>query len=147
MSMTDDRPAGVDDRGFAIVSDQAYVVGACTPCWRCRTVIEVVCIYCDTGWILGDEQVGFLVSNVAAMDEALRRQLARWPQYHPVRGGALAGCFANHCPHCRCVQQDFFLHCQPGGAFFSLDDAPAGTLQVWLLTGTVRLDGEEGFQP
>ncbi|HTY48264.1 MAG TPA: hypothetical protein VMB48_01075 [Steroidobacteraceae bacterium] len=132
---------------FAIVSDHAYVVGVRASCWRCRAAIEVVSIYCDSGWILGEEQVGFLVSNVSAVDEPLRRQLLRWPQYRPERSGRDVAYFANHCPGCGCIQRDFFLHCQPGGPFFCLDDVPEGELQVWPLAGTVRLTGDEGFEP
>jgi hypothetical protein len=90
----------------------------------------------------------FSVSNVTDIDEALRLQLGPWPKYHPIcRRGTAGGTFANHCPGCGKPQDDFYLHCQSGGLFFSFQDPVAQELRVHALRGRVRLSGDEGFEP
>lgn len=139
---------GDEDEGYSIESEQAYVAAARTRCWKCRAVIEVICIYCESGLIGGELYREFSVGHVTAVDEALRRQLARWPFFR-VGFDRSEGhrCFANHCPRCRSLQGDYFLHCEPGGAFFSLRGAPPGTVLFSPLAGRVRLSGDEGFEP
>jgi len=96
----------------------------------------------------GEAMLDFSVSNISDIDEALRLQLARWPTFHAIRrrGGRYGG-FANHCPGCEKPQDDFYLHCQPGGLFFSFQDHAARQLRIEVLHGTVRCSGDEGFAP
>jgi hypothetical protein len=136
------------DRAFRILSDEAAVVSGRVKCWHCRATIEVICVYCQSGFVDGEVMLDFSVSNITAIDEALRLQIARWPKYHPVRGRrAEHGSFANHCPSCEKPQDDFYLHYQPGGIFFSFQDPAAQELQIHALVGLVRLSGDEGFEP
>ncbi|HTC50767.1 MAG TPA: hypothetical protein VK700_02400 [Steroidobacteraceae bacterium] len=132
---------------YRILSDEAVVVSGRVKCWNCLADVEVICLYCQTGLVDGEPTIDFSVSNVTRIDEALRLQLARWPKYHPLRGRGAESCFANHCPRCERPQDDFYLHCQPGGLFFSFQDPIAQELQVHALKGPVRLSGDEGFEP
>ena len=133
---------------YSIVSDEAVVVSGRVRCWKCGAGVEVICLYCQTGLVLGRPLLHFSVSNVTALDERLRAQLARWPQFRLARRGPGAGnLYLNHCPDCGISQDDFFLHCQPEGVFFSFDDRRAAKLAVTALRGLVRLSGDEGFGP
>jgi len=146
--MTCETSARIDDAGYRIISDEAVVVSGRIRCWNCHEDMEVICLYCQTGYVEGEATLDFSVSNVTRIDESLRLQLARWPAYHPVRGrGAGSGGFANHCPSCEKPQDDFYLHCQPGGIFFSFHDPIAQELRIFALQGLVRLCGDEGFDP
>lgn len=144
--MTDQRTP-CDDEVYSIISDQAFLVAARTRCWKCRAAIRVVCLYCETGRIEGEAYEEFTVSNITAIDEALRRQLGTFPDFRFGRSATGEQCLLNHCPRCRASQADYYLHCEPSGRFFSLRDAPAGTLEITPLAGTVRLTGDEGFEP
>jgi hypothetical protein len=135
------------DRRFRILSDEAVVVSGRVGCWHCRALIEVICLYCQTGFVDGEAMYDFSVSNVRDIDQHLRLQLARWPNFHPTHGRGAQGDFANHCPSCGKAQEDFYLHCQPGGLFFSFQDPVAEALQIHALHGTIRLSGDEGFEP
>jgi hypothetical protein len=136
------------DPMFRILSDEAAVVSGRVRCWNCRADVEVICLYCQTGFVEGEATLDFSVSNITAVDENLRLQLARWPKFHPVmRRGSSHGYFANHCPSCEKPQDDFYLHCQPGGIFFSFQDPSAQELRIHALAGMVRLSGDEGFEP
>lgn len=136
------------DSVFRILSDEATVVSGQVKCWNCRAMIEVICLYCQSAFVDGEVMLDFSVSNVTAVDAALRLHLARWRRFHPVRGrGANYGSFANHCPSCEQPQEDFYLHCQPGGIFFSFQNPIAQKLKIHALPGLVRLSGDEGFEP
>jgi len=133
---------------YTIESDHAYVVVAATPCWRCGSPTQVICVYCKSGEIRGQTYRDFTVSNVTALEPALRRQLAAWPNFRIIARGPAAGqFFANHCDHCRALQDDYFLHCEPGGVFFAPTAAPPGALRLVRIAGRVRLSGDEGFEP
>ncbi len=136
------------DSDFRILSDEAAVVSGRVKCWNCQADVEVICVYCQTGFVDGEAMLDFSVSNVSHIDESLRLQLARWPGFHPMRiRRDSRGPFANHCPGCAKPQDDFYLHCQPGGIFFSFQDPIAQELQIHALQGGVRLSGDEGFEP
>jgi hypothetical protein len=135
------------DAKFRILSDEAAVVSGTVKCWHCGARIEVICLYCQTGFIDGEATLHFSVSNVSDIDEALRLQLARWPKFHPLRRRGNQWCFANHCPSCERPQDDFYLHCQPGAIFFSFRNPVARELKIHVLSGLVRLSGDEGFEP
>ena len=68
-------PEAQDDEEFTISSSQAYVAAATIPCQRCHSSIEVICIHCATGTVLGEALTQFTVSGVWAMDQELARQL------------------------------------------------------------------------
>jgi len=136
------------DSDFRILSDEAAVVSGRVKCWNCQADVEVICVYCQTGFVDGEAMLDFSVSNVSHIDESLRLQLAGWPGFHPMRiRRDSRGPFANHCPGCAKPQDDFYLHCQPGGIFFSFQDPIAQELQIHALQGGVRLSGDEGFEP
>ena len=132
---------------YTIVATQAMVVSTTTPCWRCGTPTEVCCLYCEQGTVDGEPRTNFVVSEVTAIDEALRQQLTAWPQYRFAYTRASGRCLTNHCTHCTARQADYFLHCEPGGAFFRIRGAEPGRLRTTQLRGSVRLDGDEGFEP
>ena len=130
---------------FSIISSHAFVASVDTLCWRCHARISVVCIYCANGEIDGEPYEDFTVANITAADRALREQLTPWPSFRDAKrrdGVALT----NHCGHCGARQDDYYLHCEPGGAFFSIRNGSAA-VRLTALQGTVRLTGDEGFEP
>ncbi|MGH8261417.1 MAG: hypothetical protein ACREUG_17175, partial [Steroidobacteraceae bacterium] len=115
---------------YSIVSDRAFILAARTRCWRCHEGIRVVCIYCESGCVDGEAYEQFTVSNIAAIDEALHRQIAHLSDFRFVHSRDAGGRFlVNRCTRCRAEQADYFLHCEPGGAFFTMRDAPAGAFE------------------
>jgi hypothetical protein len=134
------------DEEFIITSGDAYVAAATTPCGSCQSPIEVICIYCESGTVFGDPLTRFIVSNVWAMDDALARQLKRWPTFHKAEGMDAADSWANYCPHCDALQDDMLLHSEPGDPFFNIPRAEVGAIRVTPLTGTIRLSGDEHFE-
>jgi hypothetical protein len=137
-----------DEREYSVVSEQAYVASAQTHCWKCRAEIEVLCIYCETGRVDGEAYEDFTVSNITALDDSLRQQLERWPSFRfGYSRSERKRYVANHCPHCGALQGDYYLHCEPTGAFFTLRHAPAGRIGLEALSGRIHLSGDQGFEP
>jgi len=137
-----------DEAEFGVTCDAAFVAAARVACTTCRERIEVICIYCDSGT---DEETGEVMtqvtlSNIWAMNGALSAQLARWPFLKKAVGSNSGdGCFANHCPHCGGVQEDYLLHAEPGDVFFCIPQAEPGSVQLTPLAGPIRLSGDTSF--
>lgn len=133
---------------FGIVSEEAFVAAARSPCVRCGNVIEVVCFYCKSGvdTEMDAPIADFTVFNIWAVDGVLAKSVERWPHYRQRVGeDAAEGVFANHCPHCGAMQEDYLLHSEPGDVFFGLAmDAP-GAVEFTALEGQVCLSGDYGF--
>ena len=72
---------GQEDEEFSITSEEAYVASATVECWKCRSSIEVVCIYCESGTVLGEPLSQFTVSSIRAIDDVLAGQLAPWSTF------------------------------------------------------------------
>jgi hypothetical protein len=131
------------DDEFCIVSEQAYVAVTTIACCQCRTRIEVICIYCESGMVSDEPLERFTVSDIWAMDDALARQLEAWPYFQYVEA---ENHFANHCPHCGIEQEDMYLHSEPDQPFFAITRAPVGTIRLTALVGRVELSGNESFE-
>jgi hypothetical protein len=135
-----------DDDGFNIASSQAYVAVATIPCQQCHADIEVICIYCESGIVSDEPLTQFTVSNVWAMDEALTRQLLPWPTFRRLSGSdAESSEFSNHCSQCGTPQEDMFLHDEPDTPFFDIPRAPASSIKLTPLSGSIQLSGDEHF--
>jgi hypothetical protein len=135
------------DEEHTMVSRDAYVVAAGISCPHCHTVIQVICIHCESGLADGRPLERFTLSDVWAIDESLARQLELWPHYHKVLGPAEEGDrYANHCPWCKSVIDDMYLHSEPDQPFFDIPGAAPGTLEITPLTGAIRLSGDEHFR-
>jgi Domain of unknown function (DUF5710) len=126
---------------FNISSDEALVATANTPCTTCHRATEVICIFCQSGLDaqMGDPMVQFTVSNIWAMNDALAKQLERWPSYGQVAGEDY---LANHCQHCGAVQEDYLLHSEPDDVFFGIAPDRSATVEFTPLQGRVQMSGD-----
>lgn len=147
-------PDGLDQAPFArwlpsvsdataenVRADRFGVALSETNCWKCHVRMPVACLVVgrDHQLNLGDreedwEAVGYAsaLSNVtyaspAAIDQV--RTIAPWFQkaYSQMAGGEYWG---NVCENCGALQGDFYLHSQPGSAFFPADSATSASIRV-----------------
>ncbi len=133
---------------YSIVSTEASILETRCECWKCSAQIEVICVYCERGDIRGQPFQRFAVSNISAVDEVLKRQLGPWPSFRLGFSRSAGGHYwFNHCTRCGAAQDDYFLHCEPEGAFFAPSLASAGQFRRYPLSGSIRLNGDEGFEP
>jgi hypothetical protein len=131
------------DEGYLITSDAAFVAASWVKCCQCDTRTEVICIFCDLGVVSGEPLEQFTVSHIWKVDDVLREQLARWPDFHPVGSGEG---FANHCQHCGAVQDDMELHSEPDQPFFNIPRDESGRVRLIPVSGVVQLSGSESFE-
>src|SRR6185437_15199302 len=125
---------------LSIISDRAHVAAATVPCRRCRQLIEVICIYCETGTVSGELLTRFTVTDILAVDAPLAKQLSSWPAFRPIDDPGPDGTrFANHCPHCGMEQDDRDLHTEPSDPFFDIPHSPPGAIRLIRLAGEIRL--------
>jgi hypothetical protein len=130
---------GDDSEEFAIESQDAFLACASAPCRRCRQQIEIVCLYCRTGTVVEEPLEAFRVHCLWAVDDALRRQLQRWPCF---RLDPREGMYLNHCPRCGAAQDETRLHEEPDQPFHGLGrDVPDSVILV-PLAGCVRMSGD-----
>lgn len=132
---------------FSITSSEAYVATAIVSCSTCHSKIEVICIHCEGGTASGEPLTQFTVSDVWAIDDALARQLEPWPTFKKVDGPDVQeGYFANHCRCCGALQEDLYLHSEPGEPFFNIPRAVPGSVKLTPLSGRIQLSGDEHFE-
>jgi hypothetical protein len=80
------------------------------------------------------------------MDNALAAQLERWRFFrNGIGAGSEEGCFANHCPHCGAMQEDYLLHAESGDVFFGISRAEPGSIEFTPLAGRIQLSGDCSF--
>ena len=133
---------------YGITSDDAFVAAAQSACSSCHEQIEVICIFCESGTDseIGEPMRQFTLSNVWAMDSALATQLERWRYFRKGIGAeSEEGYFANHCPHCEALQEDYLLHAEPVDVFFGLSRAEPGSIEFIPLVGRIQLSGDCSF--
>jgi hypothetical protein len=132
---------------FGIVSEEAFVASSRAACLSCGIEIEVVCIYCKSGvdTETGNPIADFTVFNIWAMDGVLAK-LERRPCFRQEVGeDTEARLFANYCPHCDAMQEDYLLHSEPGDVFFGLSISSTGAVEFTAVEGQVCLSGDYGF--
>ena len=136
-----------EDEEFTITSEEAYLAAATAPCQNCRAPIEVICIYCEGGTVMGEPLTEFTVSSIRAVDGALAAQLTAWPAFRKVSDHTDdESYFANHCPRCGALQEDLYLHSEPDQPFFCIPRAEPGAVRLTRLEGRVKLSGDESFE-
>ena len=126
----DEAPFSITSDEYSIASEEAFVASARCRCVKCGKNREVVCLYCKSGVDIetGDPIADFTVSNIWAMDGVLAKLMQRWPYFRKGVGeDSGEENFANHCPHCGAMQEDYLLHSEPGDVFFFCGDGHLGS--------------------
>lgn len=102
-------------------------------CYKCRNKTAVISLasnnfyYLNTDenedekWFRADE-LSFFSMPVLIDNELVSKINKLFPNYKIAYSKtAESSYWANHCEHCGALQGDFFLHSEPGGAFFPLE--------------------------
>ncbi|MBS0340659.1 MAG: hypothetical protein JSS56_09030 [Proteobacteria bacterium] len=109
-----------------------------TACWKCGRPMKAVALAAhaleEDGERVGDVDDTsdmLILRGVSGMpDEVLKELVRRNPSYGKRYSGTAADSyFANNCD-CGTFIGDFYLHAEPGGAFFPTSETEAGTIIV-----------------
>lgn len=133
---------------FTISSDDAYLAVSFAACWKCQSEVRVLCLYCVRGEVEGNPREHFVLSNLTEADESLLEALRSFPHFRRAHSReADMRYFANHCEHCGSLQGDFYLHSEPGGAFFPETNDDFVRISFTRIDSRIRCDGGEGYGP
>jgi len=114
------------------------LLSAQTTCWKCGKPMKAVALAVhaleEDGELIGetsDTSDMFILSNVDAMPVAVLQELVQRNPNYRKRHSRTAGdsYFANNCD-CGTFTGDFYLHAEPGGAFFPTTTEEAAEITV-----------------
>jgi hypothetical protein len=115
-----------------------YLLTNSKSCYRCNKSTSVFCIASSAMRELDDFPEYLTVyHNVTYLPEPIYRLVDKhYPTYHMDYSKQQdRKVFMNHCTHCGAKQGDFFMHSEPGGAFYPLDKKAAEAIQLKKIVG------------
>lgn len=146
-------PNGSDEPEFRVRSPYYYVLESLSTCWKCNALTRVFSFKlpeeheefeyvedCDEGVAFPKEAgewqcQGYrgTVSNVHSLSPQVVKQISRFTENFKLAYSKAAGTqyFMNHCQHCRVKLGDFFMHGEPGGAFFPTSPQEASKMVLF----------------
>lgn len=132
----DESPASIRAARFGVAI-------SATSCWKCAVSTPVACLVVDATheqleYDEDDDIVYWQPASYASAlgtvtyvsERASAQAIAAAPwlrmTYSKTVGGSYLG---NTCQQCGALQGDFFLHCEPGGAFFPMNEVERSNVQ------------------
>lgn len=125
---------------FQVRSPYYYVVESLSDCWKCNALTRVFSFKLpeehEAFQHIEDDEEEFALSknlgewqshgyrgtasNISSLSPPVVRQILRFTESFRLTYSKTAGIryFMNHCQHCGAKLGDFFMHGEPGGAFF-----------------------------
>ena len=131
---------------YNIHSTAPYIAISDVNCWRCGNQVRVICLFCEAATVDGEARDNLVVSNMTDASESLLNVLRAYPHFRPSHSRtADFAYFANHCERCGAMQGDFYLHSEPGGAFFPESAADAARITFMPIDVPIDCEGSEGY--
>lgn len=134
-------------------------------CWKCSRNTSVFCIAARDGYLAQDLlyedeasgkvdsvvwtpiNTGTFIGNLTLLNGSVRRLLAeRCPTYRiDFSRTAESSYFMNHCEYCDATLGDFYMHNEPGGAFFPTTEDEARQIELWRVDLPLLAQGSAAF--
>jgi hypothetical protein len=118
----------------------AHSVGACERCQRPTSLFSVGLLpgherHLDNEWVTVNSPVLlFQVEHLATDVISVLSELSQ--HYRLTHSGPTdSECWLNHCQHCGAPQEDYWLHCEPEGAFMPTSVQAAEQVQFVQVQG------------
>lgn len=129
------------------ISKPLYMAGKKVDCWKCcerMSVIALIAPKTDDPELEGEVCI---LSSIESMPENLLKYIqSRVPTFRKKLSKTVGDSYlANTCPKCKSLSGDFFLHSEPGGAFFPMDEDEAKELYIVELPLTDTVEIESGY--
>ena len=129
-----------------------FIVKSAQECWKCSQPSDVYCI-ASSGFLDEDgtdnEFTTFSnLENIGIQVETLIQEYI--PLYKLDYSKTVEGVYyMNHCQNCSVKLGDFFMHSEPGGAFFPMSENSATKIIIFQLSAInkkVAISGSPGYQ-
>lgn len=132
------------------INSPFFFIQNMTICYKCNANTPVISLAAASYKTLKEEIMElndlFFFSNVIPKDEILRNLLkTKFSYFRPFFSKtADQEYWANHCVFCNAAQRDWFLHSEPGEAFFPLEESEWKNYLFinYSTVQTVEFDGE-----
>jgi len=122
-----------------------YLVGMKIGCWKCGKRMPVVALLAPHIEDVAGE-VCILSDIISLPKEVLEYIQKRVPTFkYKYSKTVESKYFANTCPSCGMLSGDFFLHSEPGAAFFPTDDEEASLLYLTEIPIQAPINIQAGF--
>ncbi|MCX5591926.1 DUF5710 domain-containing protein [Alcaligenes endophyticus] len=143
---------------YPIRASHYFIAKSHTTCWRCKQMTAVFAFALPPGhevYEWEDDQTGYwyspdgfcilsMVSDLAAPASHAMHRLTK--NYHMAYSKkADARYFMNHCEHCNATQGDFYMHHEPGGAFFPTSEWEAQCIHLYPVNAPFMGNGDTGL--
>ncbi len=127
-------------------------------CWKCGELTRVHCFLLPVGhqtfeqvdddvwaWYVHESSsmvayVTDLLPTVAARIKAITRHY-----YLDFSKTTNSSYWMNHCEHCGMKQGDFAMHCEPGGAFFPMDEEAVLNIRLQAIPEPFSCNGSTSY--
>lgn len=112
------------------VDSPLYLASTTIGCWKCGASMSVVALIAPK--VEGFDGEICMLSNIEELPDRIRDFIQK---SHPLFQRqfsitAKSTYFANICPDCGAITGDFFLHSEPGGAFFPETESEAEDIKL-----------------
>lgn len=162
-------PEGLDAAAFSqwlprkvnigIRASSYLVAETLTECWRCHELTRVYALILPAGHETlesGDDDTdsywyqhteAALVLYVTDLPQVVAAQMtSRSPRYRiDFSKTTQSSYWMNHCEHCGMKQGDFGLYCEPGGAFFPMDERAASHIAIDAVQTAFECNGSTAY--
>jgi hypothetical protein len=113
-----------------VIDPPLYMASTTITCWRCGADTPAVALIAPNV-PEEDGEVGILSNIIELPSSVLVFVQARFPTFkRQLSRTTQSEYYANTCPQCGALSGDFYLHSEPGGAFFPKTEADAARLTV-----------------
>ncbi|CAI8950407.1 DUF5710 domain-containing protein [Brevibacillus sp. IT-7CA2] len=122
-------------QSFNVRANSFEIAESVQACWKCRKKTRVFSFCLPEGFELLEEHgesverwvrqdYSTMLSNITVLSERVLEVIQRITTRYVVNFSKTASqsYYLNHCEHCNSKQGDFYLHNEPGNAFFPMSD-------------------------
>lgn len=143
---------------YTVRASHYFIAKSHTVCWRCKEMTAVFAFALppeheiheweddDTDYWYSPE--GFsILSMVDGLTASALNSVQRLTKNYRMAYSKKAGAryFMNHCEHCNATQGDFYMHNEPGGAFFPTTEWEAQRIQLYPVDSPFMGNGDTGL--
>jgi len=128
-----------------IVNPPIYLASTEIDCWKCKSKMTAVAIIAPN-IPEAEGEIGIL-SDVSLLPEYLVEEIQKLHPNYQLRYSNTSKdkYYANTCPNCSVITGDFYLHSEPGGAFFPMSDIETKKIQVRKIELPETMEIEAGY--
>lgn len=128
---------GAKEEGKTELVPPVHIVESATECWRCARVSSVATVAAESFVPRGEsgepvETDLYVFSGIEYLPEELVEEVRKVSPGYRRRFSKTAGVsyYMNHCASCNAPFGDFYMHSEPGGAFFPTTPRAARAIRL-----------------